>query len=82
MTDAPLVTQPTKAPTAKLVASTTTGAAVLVVTWVAEQAGLALDAQTAGALVLVGAAVAGYLKRNRAARGNTPGTNRIADHGA
>lgn len=76
------VNQPSVRPTEKWVATTTTGAAVTVLLWVADTAHVDLPLPVAGAMVLLGGMVAGYFKRNRRPAGSTPGTNGIADHRA
>lgn len=58
------VDQPSLAPTKKLIAGTSTGAAVIVVLWLAGRVGLHLDDQAAEAIVLAAAAAAAWLKRN------------------
>lgn len=70
-TDPELVDQPSAAPSAKWVAGATTGAATVVLLWVAALVGLEMPEYVAGALVLLAAQAAAYLKRNRAV--DTPG---------
>jgi tetrahydromethanopterin S-methyltransferase subunit D len=60
----PLVDQPTKAPTRKLVAAGTTGVGVILVVWVAGLLGVDLTPEVAGSLVLAAGLAAGYVKRN------------------
>lgn len=65
-----LVNQPTATTIEpKLAASGTAGAASIVLVYIAEQAGLDLDAVTAAAFVTVASFVTGYIKRTRARRG-------------
>lgn len=76
-----LANQPDRRPTRKLAAGGAGGLGVVVLTWVARKAGVELDPEVAGAMVLFVSGVVGYLTRDRRPRGDTPGTNGIADHG-
>lgn len=64
MAEEKLADQSTAAPTPKLVAGTVSGAAVIVLLWVADVVGLDLPQAVAGSIVLLGAALAAYVKRN------------------
>lgn len=60
-----LVTQPTATPTTKLTAVGAGGLGVGVVLYLAQLAGLSMPPEVAEAIVLAGAWVAGYVKRDR-----------------
>ena len=60
------VEQATNTPTAKVAAAGGGGAAALVLVFVAGQFGVEMPPEVAAALAALGAAVAGYFKRERA----------------
>lgn len=72
-----LASQPSAAPTQKLVAGTASGAAVVVILWVATYFGLDLSPEVAGAIVLLVSAAAAYFKRNKVVD-LTPGKHEAA----
>lgn len=78
----PLVTQPTNVPTPKVAAAGISGGASLVLVWLAGQFGVEMPEAVAGAIVLLAAVGAAWLKRERKPRGTEPGNNGRPDHGA
>lgn len=57
--------QPTPAPTRKVAAGTTAGAAALLIVWVAGLFGQTVPAEVAAAIVLLGSTVVAYFTRER-----------------
>lgn len=66
MNDGPLINQPSAAPTPKLIAGGSAGAALVILLWVAGLFGVDMPEPVAGAIVLLAALIAGYIKRDRA----------------
>lgn len=61
--DVAKVDQPGAAPSRKIAAATTTGAATIVVLWLAKRFGLEMTTEVAEAIVLLAAGGAGYITR-------------------
>ena len=64
----PTIDQPTPAPTRKVAAGGGTGAATLVLLWVASLLGVEMPEPVAGAIVLLASGLAAYFTRERGPR--------------
>jgi hypothetical protein len=75
-----LVDQPSAAPTQKVVAGGAAGAAAVLVVFIAGQFGVDVPPEVAAALTVLLAAVAAWLKREKAAETGVAGGYRVPAH--